>query len=112
MSGTVYEIPTGGGAVFYNIALAGTTYQFSFLYREAPLSCAGGGSWILDISDAFGNPIACGIPLITGADLLAQYGYLNFGGQLRVLSDAVPDAVPTYSNLGAIPGGHLYWVPA
>jgi hypothetical protein len=112
MSGTVYEIPTGGGALFYNIALAGTTYQFVFQYRDAPAAWAGGGGWVLDINDTGGNPILCGIPLVTGADLLAQYAYLAFGGQLWVTTDGAPDAVPTYLNLGAVPGGHLYWIPA
>ena len=112
MSGTVYEIPTGGGATFFNIALAGTTYQFVLLYRDAQSSCAGGCGWVLDINDTLGNPIVCGISLVTGIDLLAQYAYLNFGGQLWVTTDGVPDAVPTYSNLGAVPGGHLYWITA
>jgi hypothetical protein len=103
MSGTVSEIPLSGTPQFFTIALAGTTYQLVFTYRDAP-----GGGWVMDINDAQGNPIACGIPLVTGTDLLAQFGYLNFGGQLWVKSDGVPDALPTFDNLGT--GSHLYWV--
>jgi hypothetical protein len=49
-----------------------------------------------------------GVPIITGADLLAQYAYMNFGGQLRAQTDGNLTAVPTYENLGN--AGHLYFV--
>lgn len=50
-----------------------------------------------------------GIPLVTGADLLAQYKHLSIGGQLFVQTDGDPEAVPTYASLGATAG--LYWIP-
>lgn len=64
--------------------------------------------WVLDIGDSSGNPIVTGIPLVTGTDLLAQYGYLNFGGQLIAQTSSDTDAVPTYVNLGA--DGNLFFV--
>ena len=69
------------------------------------------GGWVLDIRDTNNNVIIGGIPLVTGADLLAQYGYKNIGGggQLFVQSDSNPDQVPTYTNLGQT--SHLYWYP-
>ncbi len=40
--------------------------------------------WGLDIGDASNNPIVCGIPLIPGVNLLAQYAYLGISGELIV----------------------------
>lgn len=75
-------------------------------YQEAP-----DGGWILDIlnsSDKPGRPIVCGIPLVTGANLLEQYSHLGISGELWVATDADPDAVPTFDNLGQ--AGRLYFV--
>lgn len=53
-----------------------------------------------DISDSGGNPVLSGISVVTGADLLEQYAYLRFGGQLLAQTAHDPDAVPTFDNLG------------
>lgn len=58
-------------------------------------------SWMVDIADAGGTPIITGISLVTGADLLEQYGYLRFGGQLIAQTASNPDAVPSFTNLGS-----------
>lgn len=100
---TALEIPLSGQAQTFSITLAGTEYQLTFLWRDAA-----GGGWVLDLADAAGNQLLSGIPLITGVDLLAQYSYLNIPGQLWVMSDGDPAAVPTYSNLGST--SHLYFV--
>lgn len=100
---TLFEIPLSGAPQRFNISLAGTVYSLTFLYRDAPM-----GGWCLDINDNLGNPLVCGIPLITGADLLAQYAYLNFGGAMVIFSDGNKALVPTFDNLGS--GSHLYWV--
>jgi hypothetical protein len=79
----------------------GVTYTLSFQYLfvvENPI-------WIMDISDANANPIACGIPLITGADLLAQLQYLGFDCSMFATTDGDPTAPPTFYNLGT--AGHL-----
>ena len=52
--------------------------------------------------------MVCGIPLVTGADLLAQYAYLGFPGQLWIWTDGVRDAVPSYLGLGL--SSHLFFV--
>jgi hypothetical protein len=67
-----------------------------------------GGSWVLDIADGAGNDLACGIPLVTGKNLLGQYDYLGFVGQLWVASDGNTAAVPTFANLGI--DSHVYWI--
>ena len=64
------------------------------------------GGWILDIADENGVALVCGIPLVTGADLLAPYAYLGIGGPLYVVSDGWAAAVPTFNNLGV--DSHLY----
>jgi len=108
MSGTlqVFEVPLSPQPQQFQITLGGNQLNLTFLYRDAPM-----GGWTVDILNNAYAPIVCGVPLVTGTDLLAQYGYLEFGGQLWVTSDGDPDAVPTFFNLGAIPGGHLYWIP-
>lgn len=59
------------------------------------------GGWELDIYDGVtGESIIAGIPFVTGADLLAQYEYLNLNGKLIVYTDGDELAVPTLENLG------------
>ena len=73
----------------------GTAYQLRFLFQFAGNPC-----WIMDISDVDGTPILCGVPLVTGSDLLAQYPHLNFGCSMWCSTDGAPTDVPTYWNLG------------
>ena len=100
----VFEIPLQVGTPqTFSIALGGITYQLTFLYRNDPA-----GGWTVDIADSSGNPILQGVPLVTGADLLAQYKHLGFTGSLVVQTVSNPDAVPTFANLGD--DGQIYWV--
>lgn len=85
------------------VTLGQVPYRFTLRYRNIDQ-----GGWFLDIADQNGNPLVSGIPLVTGADLLAQYPHLNFGGKLIVATTSIPDAVPTFENLGA--DAVLYWV--
>lgn len=101
---TAYQIPLQTGVPQkFSAALGGVTYQLTFQYRNDP-----SGGWCLDIDDASNNPIVHGIPLVTGADLLAQYKHLGFTGKLVVQTTSNPDAVPTFANLGS--DGQIYWV--
>jgi hypothetical protein len=79
-------------------------YQFVLLYRDADM-----GGWVLDINDGLGNPLVCGIPLVSGHDLLEQYVYLNIPGQLWITSDGDVTAVPTFDALGL--STRLYFLP-
>ena len=101
---SVYEIPLSPTPQTLSIVLAGVTYNLRFDYANAPEA-----GWYMDISDASLNPLVCGVPLVTGADLLAQYGYLGIGGKLFVATDGDAGAVPTFTNLGVDP--HLYFQP-
>jgi len=116
MSGTtyVYEIPLSPTPQTFSVTLAGSAYTFRLIYRGTVLSgiAADLCGWVLDIGDGSGSPIACGIPLVTGTDLIGQYRYLGIGGNgsLVVQTDGNPTAVPTFANLGTT--SHLYYIMA
>lgn len=101
----VFEVPLSPQAQVFNIDLTGTTYRLTLAWNTAPT-----GGWILDIADSGGNDIVLGIPLVTGANLLEQYDYLDFGGSLEVQTDYDLNAVPTFNNLGI--QSHLYFITA
>jgi len=61
----------------------------------------GDTGWMLDISDSSQNPIVCGLPLITGDNILDGLDYLGIGGAMIVLTSGDPTAVPNFNNLGA-----------
>lgn len=97
---TAYEIPLSPEPQTFSIALAGTTYDFNVQWNVQ------NASWIIDISDASGNPIVSGIPMVTGVDLLEQYAYLGLKFKLIAQTDNAPDTVPAFGNLGTT--AHLY----
>jgi hypothetical protein len=99
---TEYQIPLIASPQTLTVTLAGVTYNMRVLWNAAS-QC-----WVLDIYDSSGNPVINGIALVTGVDLLAQFGYLNFGGQLVVQTDFDTLAIPTLANLGT--NGNLYFV--
>jgi len=100
---SLYEIPLSGTSCSFETTIGGQTITLTFIYRSAPMA-----GWVMDIGDDEGNPLACGIPLVTGRNLLEPFAYLGFTNQSAfILSDGVPDAVPTFTNLGT--GSHLYW---
>jgi hypothetical protein len=105
-TGTYYEVPLSPNPQRFVLPLGGTNYTFTFIYRGTP--DAEDSSWYLDVGDEDNAPIACGIPLITGADLFGQLGYLGFGGSLVVTTEGAPYAVPTFENLGIT--SHVYFV--
>lgn len=80
---TEYIIPLTSVPQSLEVSLAGKDYQFTLRWNSA---CEGG--WVLDIDlpDGAGHVI-CGIPLVTGTDLLAPYAHLGFGGGLYAYSD-------------------------
>ncbi|TJZ75577.1 phage baseplate plug family protein [Chitiniphilus eburneus] len=99
----IYEIPLTPDPQRFTVTLSGVDYRMTVQYRDAV-----NGGWVLDIGDANDEPIVNGIPMVTGVNLLEQYGYLGFTGGLWVQTTDDPDAVPTFENLGI--GAHVYWV--
>lgn len=99
---TPYEVPiTPGTPQTFAISLNGVVYQLTLNF------CTDNQTWTLNIAAQDNTPIANGIPLVTGADLLAQYEYLGIGGSLFVQTDGNPYAVPGFTALGDT--GHLYF---
>lgn len=101
---TVYEVPLSSVPQTQTISLGGTFYQLTTRWNITA-QC-----WMMDIADSTGNPILTGIPLVTGADLLEQYGYLDLmgGGSLVVQSGSDPDTIPGPTSLGV--DGHLFYL--
>lgn len=89
----------------FAIVLDGLSYAMQTQYRTAPEA-----GWILDILDGeTGEPIAMGIALVPGLDLMEQYKYI-FPGQLWVSADGAnprDQAAPTYDSLGTT--HHLFY---
>ena len=97
---TTSIISTQPASEHFSVQLNGVNYQISKIWRI--------DTWYLDIRDSKGNPLVTGIPLVTGADLLAQYEHLGIGGILQVATNgANPDQMPTYSGMGS--QSQLYW---
>lgn len=99
---TPYEIPLSPVPQSFTIDLGGTTYNLTVTYNGMS------STWVLDIADINGVPVLQGVPIVTGCDLLGQFGYLNFGGALVAQTDHDPDAIPTQANLGIT--GRLFFV--
>jgi len=96
----IREIPLSPENQQFFISLAGTDYQMSVSWRAS--------FWCLDIMESTGADLIKGIPLITGADLLAQYAYLGLGFALCVGCDNPANENPTETDLGI--SSHLYAV--
>ncbi len=99
----VYKIPLQQGAQEFWVALPNGSFRFRLIYAVAP-----GGGWLLDVADANENWLVRGIPLVTGADLLAQHRHLGIlDAPLYVATDADISAPPTFDSLGVT--SHLYF---
>lgn len=100
---TAYEIPlTPATPQQLTVSLAGTQRRLTVRW------CEPAAAWVLDVANVDGTVVLSGVPLVTGVDLLGQYGYLNLGGSLVCQTDGDPNAVPTFDNLGTI--SHLYFL--
>ena len=65
----IQEIPLTADNQQFSIILAGITWRISIIWRDL--------YWIMDLQNDRGEPVISGIPLVTGADLLAQYTPLS-----------------------------------
>jgi hypothetical protein len=92
---TTFLIPLVNTPQTFQISLGGVNYSMTSKWNDADE-----GGWIIDLADVDGNPIVAGVPMITGADLLANLGYLGIEGELVVFTDGDETAVPTLENLG------------
>lgn len=99
---TPHLIPLIAQPQTLSITMAGTVYELSVSWNRF------GSCWVLDIADADGAAMVQGIPLVTGADLLAQYSYLGIDGQLVAQTDGDALLPPSFTNLGS--QGNLYFL--
>lgn len=104
MPGASFEIPLSPQPQRFRVQLVGITYNFVLRFANALYPC-----WFLDILDANSNPLAQGLPLLPGVDILHQHRYLGIQGYLWVSTDGDQTAVPTFDNLGI--QSHLYFAP-
>lgn len=110
----VFEIPLQPFSEKFQISIGSITYGIRTLWN-VPAQC-----WMIDIYDGADVPILTGTPLVTGADLLAQYQYLHLGNtfqpgssdiQFVVVTTGIgrsPDEIPIQTNLGT--DGKLFYV--
>ncbi len=103
MTKNYFQIPLTPNPQRFTVTLSGITYVIVLKYQNTEE-----GGWVLDIFDAASVPIVCGVPLVTGVNLLEQYPHLGFGGRMWVQTLSNPDAAPTFDNLGT--ESILFWV--
>lgn len=92
---TTFILPLVNIPQTFELALAGINYQMTVKWNDSP-----DAGWVIDLADENRVPIACNIPLITGADCLSGLEYLGINGQLIVYTDGDDTAVPTLDDLG------------
>lgn len=97
----VLEIPLTPEPQAFNIGVV----RLRFGYANQPEA-----GWFMDILTQEEEPIACGLPLVTGTDILGQFAYLGFNGALYVVIDGNPGRSPTFTELGST--ARLYFVTA
>ncbi|ECL9665853.1 hypothetical protein S350_25725, partial [Salmonella enterica subsp. enterica serovar Derby] len=87
---TIQEIPLTADNQQFSIILAGITWRIRIIWRDL--------YWIMDLQNDRGEPVISGIPLVTGADLLAQYAYMGLGFKLVVMCDDSTQDYPTKTD--------------
>ena len=102
MTFSLYEVPLSPNLQTLKVALVSTQYQLTFVWNQYA-AC-----WMMDMGDGNGNAVISGMPVVTGADMLAQYAYLQIAGILIAQTDSNADGVPTLANLGIT--GHVYFI--
>ena len=99
---TKFEIPLSPEPQTFSITLAGVEYNLTLVWNVKS-NC-----WQLNIDDVNGIRILSNIPLVCGSNLLEQFDYLVFGGQLIAETDSELTTPPTFENIGQL--GHLYFI--
>lgn len=88
----ISEIPLKPNSQTLRCSIGGVKYSLTLIWR--------GTGYVLDIADNSGVAIACGLSIVTGSDLLAQFKHLGINGALVVLSDSDRSLVPEFADLG------------
>ncbi len=94
------EIPLTPQPQTFRVTLVNVTYVWTIKWNQIAKL------WVVDIDDQNNKRILSGVPLVTGTNLLEQYGYLNFNFSMASFTDTDTAAPPTFDNLGST--SHLY----
>ena len=89
-----FEIPLNSFAEEFNVEINGVNYLLRTKWNE-PLQ-----AWTLDIGRSETEWLIRNLALVTGENLLQQYGHLKLGLGLIVTTDGDENADPTENNLG------------
>ncbi len=94
----VFEIPLSPEPQQMEVSLAGQMYTLRFRWNDFE------ELWVMDMGRAeTGEMLLASIPLVTGVNLLEQYGHLGIGGRLEVYNK-LSNAPPSYDDLGLTSG--------
>lgn len=106
MSELILRIPLEAVPQRFAIELSGVSLIMACRWNpELP-------AWTLDVYDGETSaPLAMGLPIVTGVDLLGQHRHLGIPGQLLVHVEGADEAAPTLDNLGSLADVY-YYVPA
>lgn len=103
MAEQTFEIPLTNVPQSFEIELAGRSLLFVNKWNGEL------GLWLLDITDSETEvALITSLPLVSGADLLAQLQHVGIPGKLIVYTDGDELSPPTETNLGT--ESKLYYV--
>lgn len=103
MAVNAFRIPLTNTPQKFAIDLNGRSFIMECKYNPEEIS------WNISMWDGDNEQVIfVNLPLVTGVDLLKQYGYLGIDGSFIVYTDGNHDEVPTEENLGA--ESNLYYV--
>lgn len=93
---SLFVLPLTNAPQTFDVIIVGVNYRLSLVWNDQADS-----GWQFDLSNADTlEVLVAGVPLITGASLLAGLDYLGFVGNLYAYTSGDITAVPTYDNLG------------
>ncbi|KDA93341.1 phage baseplate plug family protein [Pantoea agglomerans] len=87
------EIPLSPDNQQFTTTINGINYSILTLWRDE-------AGWVIDLLNSSSIAIVTGIPLVTGANLLEQFGFLRLGFGLVVVCDDPAQGYPTRDDLG------------
>lgn len=102
MAEQIFVVPMTNVPQKFGVTLSGRQLDITSKWNEH-------AGWVADVADSVTDtPLITGIPLVVGADLLAQYEYVGIPGSLIVYTDGAQFTDPTEDNLGI--ESNLYYV--
>lgn len=87
------------------VTLGQTLYDVRFYYNDVE-----DGGWYVDFRDADNNPILLGQALTAGENVLQQFDYLGFPGEIWVSVNYDYNLEPDFNNIGST-GKVVFYVP-